>query len=187
MKTLPPDTVLRSGSHADPSKGMCVMECVAWLADEPHSDRPKCACPVLSAYARRLNDARWPSDSDRTAAMLPLVTLLAGSRSTPDVEAQRRWFLVDRAAREFAPMALDRAGRADDAARLRAMPAIVDRATAEPVAKMLRAADAAADAYAAAAYAAAAAAAADAYAARLPILRRAAEVLAEACAIGRAK
>jgi len=41
--------VLRYGSHGTSDKGMCAMEAVAWLANEPHSDRPACTCSVIAA------------------------------------------------------------------------------------------------------------------------------------------
>jgi hypothetical protein len=39
---------LSHGSHDRREDGMCLMEAVAFLAGERHSDRPVCACPVLS-------------------------------------------------------------------------------------------------------------------------------------------
>lgn len=47
---------LTVGSHDDPMDGVCLMEAVAWLAGEPHSDVPQCACPVVGHIARGLND-----------------------------------------------------------------------------------------------------------------------------------
>mgnify|MGYP007059429784 CR=1 FL=1 len=37
-----------SGAHDTREQGMCVMEAVAYIACEQHSDRPKCACPAAS-------------------------------------------------------------------------------------------------------------------------------------------
>ena len=48
---------LMQGSHSDFEGGMCAMEFVAWLAEEPHSDAPDCACPVLAAFMRTWNDS----------------------------------------------------------------------------------------------------------------------------------
>ena len=33
---------LKSGSHHARDHGVCVMEAVAWVAGEPHSDHPLC-------------------------------------------------------------------------------------------------------------------------------------------------
>ena len=180
-KPLPKSAIrgieIKNGAHGDRSNGLCVMEVVAWVAGLPHSDAPECACPVASAYARRLNDARWSSNEARTKAMRPLVIKLLGSKASPQTQAKRYWFLTDRAARLFAPLALEHgAARLEAlkrfeaaktlreyAAKLRAMPELHDRESAASARELLQAARrAAAAAYA---YDAAAAAYADAYAA----------------------
>ena len=97
--------ILTRGSH-DPGEGMCAMEAVAFLAGEPHSDAPQCACPALAAFARRLNDGAWPSDVDRTEAMRPAVLALIGTRSTRATGRARAAYLVDCALRWYAPLAL---------------------------------------------------------------------------------
>ena len=38
---------LSSGGHGGIDEGMCVMEAVAYVAGEPWSDAPACACPVI--------------------------------------------------------------------------------------------------------------------------------------------
>lgn len=43
---------LHEGAHKDPADGMCAMEAAAWIAGEPHSDHPACACPVIGAFMR---------------------------------------------------------------------------------------------------------------------------------------
>lgn len=40
---------LESGNH-DAGGGMCAMEAAAWIAGEPHSDDPKCVCPIIAAF-----------------------------------------------------------------------------------------------------------------------------------------
>ena len=135
--------VLKSGSHISIAAGMCAMEAVAWLANEPHSDAPQCACPVIAAFVRRLND-RMPDDATRTKYLRPLLKKIVGTRSTREVEIKRGYIAADFACREAAPMALEARGRKGDAAKLRALDPIVDKASA-------RRAQAAADAHAAAA------------------------------------
>ena len=126
LKELPSDLVLESGSHGSLKQGGCAMEWVAWLANEPHSDRPRCACPTLAAFARRLNDSRWPSDEDRTDAMRPMLTLLVGTRGTREDERRRADALVRLALSRWAPMALCAAvgaieARGRDASEMRAV------------------------------------------------------------------
>jgi hypothetical protein len=77
---------LELGSHAERSDGLCAMEAVAWFADEPHSDSPKCASPVAAAFVRRWNDD--VGDADRQA-LLALVPQLARSRGSYIVEQRR--------------------------------------------------------------------------------------------------
>ena len=46
-------TELRRGAHDDPADmQFCALEAVAYVAGEPWSDHPKCACPVLGAFMR---------------------------------------------------------------------------------------------------------------------------------------
>lgn len=49
-------TELKVGKHSSFTEGSCVMELVSYLANEPWSDNPQCACPVLTKFAIRLND-----------------------------------------------------------------------------------------------------------------------------------
>ena len=48
-----PDITLKSGNSAENEARMCVMEAVAYVAGEPWSDHPKCACPVITAFMVR--------------------------------------------------------------------------------------------------------------------------------------
>jgi hypothetical protein len=51
------ETDLRFGPHTTRDKGMCAMEFVAWVADEPHSDKPKCVAADLQRFMVALNDS----------------------------------------------------------------------------------------------------------------------------------
>ena len=185
------EVTLRHGAHQRYEDGACVMETVAHIAGEPHSDRPACACPVVSSFARSLND-RIPDDPTRTRLLLPLVLDIAGSKSTLEVEIRRGYVAADFAVRVFAPIALEARGRKDLADRLRAVAPIVDRDSAkaaktETDAAYKIAAAAAADTAAAAAYAAAAyadTAAAAAYAAYAAADTAAAAADADAARLG---
>jgi hypothetical protein len=149
--------VLRHGGHPNAAAGMCAMEAVAFVAGEPHSDKPKCACPVISAVMRRLND-RIPTDELRTELLRPLVRKLVGTKSTRDVEIARGYVAADFACRVFAPIALEARGYKADAEKCRALPRIESRSSALTARDMIRSLPAAAYAAAVAAYAAAAAA-----------------------------
>ena len=113
-------TRLERGNH-QPDSSFCVMEAVAYVAGEPWSDAPECACPVLAAYCRVLNDNM--NDAERQA-LLPFVVRLIGTRITPENEQQRAFVLADAAVRIFAPLALEAGGLAFEAAKLRALPII---------------------------------------------------------------
>lgn len=52
MPSLDLDTLtLHAGRHS-PGDEMCVMEAVAYIAGEPWSDHPECACPVIATFLR---------------------------------------------------------------------------------------------------------------------------------------
>ena len=165
---------LTHGSHHTRADGLCLMEAVAMLGGEDHTAAPGCACPVLSAFGRRLNDEMGigaQGDALRAKYLADLAPRLVGTRSTPEVEIRRALVFADGAVRVLAPLALEAAGLCDAAATLRALSPVVSRDTAANAANAANAADAAradADAYAAraadaAARAAYAAHAADAY------------------------
>ena len=140
---------LAKGSHArpmgDPVDGaLCVMEAVAYVAGEPWSDTPACACPVLGAFMRRWNDD-LPTDADRARLLGPLIPRLVGSKSTPAVEERRAYLALDWMIRTYTPTMLDPVlSLASHAIALRALPEIIDLTTAHAVSDTLKAAGAAA-------------------------------------------
>jgi hypothetical protein len=68
---------LAEGRHSSPEEGLCFMEAVAFLAGDPHSDLPQCACPVLANFGRVINDAL--DDQSRDEFLIPLIPLLIGT------------------------------------------------------------------------------------------------------------
>lgn len=89
---------------------LCVMSLTALLAGEGHTDKPVCACPVLTAAAIRLNDTYWwSSDSERTEVLKHLAPILIGTRSTPDTERRRANYLGTMARTVFAASAIETA------------------------------------------------------------------------------
>lgn len=99
---------------------MCAMEMVAWLAGEPHSDEPKCSCPVLAAFVRACNDAM--SDPARNRHLRPLVPMLVNTRGSVALERVRGLILVDGLVRTLAPALLRRHGKTEEAALLGDLP-----------------------------------------------------------------
>lgn len=125
MERLIQQHPLRHGAHPTREDGMCAMEMVAWLAGEPHSDEPRCACPVIAAFVRACNDA-LPSDQARDRQLRPLVPQLVNTKGSAALERARGLLVVDALVRRLLPQALLRLHRHDEAVLLGALPAIVD-------------------------------------------------------------
>ncbi len=143
-RTLPDDLVLFSGGHR-PSEGrMCVMEAVAWVAGEPHSDTPSCTNPAVASFARTLND-RINDNALRTRLLAPLIPdLLEHPPSSPEIDRILAFKCADYAVRQVAPRALDSAKLPGEAAKLRALAPVADQTSAaRAAAAAARAADAA--------------------------------------------
>jgi len=98
---------LKHGVHKTRADGMCLMEAVAFLAGEEHSDAPACACPVLTDFAVGINDAMGEGrfgDAYRAKYLHDLAPLLVGSRAD-GLRQVRGQVLADHAQRVFAPLA----------------------------------------------------------------------------------
>ena len=153
---------LSRGAHDNFDDGYCAMEAVAWLAGEDHTDHPDCACPVIGAYVRKLND-RMPGEE--RAKLVPLLPKLIGSVREVEVERKRAFKFVDTAVRVFAKVETDEivnretAIKGRDAAYAMCHTATYATAAADAVTcyAAAAAADAAADAAVEAAYTTAAA------------------------------
>jgi hypothetical protein len=136
--------VLKAGGHTSPESGMCVMEAVAYVAGEPWSDHPVCACPVIGAFLRSWNDG-LRSDEERTRLLKPLVLRLVESKSTPAVEEARAYLALDWLIRTYTPVWLDLVpGLQSHAQALRALEAIRDISAADAAGAPVHAAGAAA-------------------------------------------
>jgi hypothetical protein len=118
--------VLEKGSHSSRDRGMCVMEAVAWVAGEPHTDQPVCACPVISAFLRSWNDA-IPDDDTRTRLLKPLVPKLVDTKASKAVERRRADLALDWMVRVQTPAWLELAKLPAEAAALRALAPLLDR------------------------------------------------------------
>lgn len=129
--------ILTRGAHVSPGEGLCALELTAYLAGEPHSDHPACACPVLSAFVRRLNDAAWPSDETRTAALVPVARALVGS-ADPEKMVQRALALTNWGIRVCRLGHARANGWTDLAVVIERLAPIVDRSTALAARDQLR-------------------------------------------------
>lgn len=119
---------LLSGRHS-PDHEFCLLELAAYLADEPHSDHPKCVSPVLAQFGRQINDRL--NDADRQI-LKPLAFEWIGTYpATMKEELDRMFTLVDWAVRRITPMALDIMELKYHANKLRDLPEIVDKETAK--------------------------------------------------------
>jgi hypothetical protein len=91
LKELETLSLARSGHPMGIKDGACVMEAVSYVAGEPWSDCPKCACPVLTRFAIAVNDR---VDDATRQKLKPLVVRLAGSKLDRTAEIARARFLV---------------------------------------------------------------------------------------------
>jgi hypothetical protein len=80
---------------------------VSYVAGEVHSDRPQGVCPVLSIFARCLNDAFRTDDTTRTELLEPLILPLVGTLSSHEVERAREQYFVRTALGVFAPISIE--------------------------------------------------------------------------------
>ncbi len=125
--------VLKHGAHGKASPGeeqeMCALEAVAWLAGEKHSDKPSCACRVISGVVRQWND-QLPTDEARTRFIRPLLAKLVGSRVDSDSVLLKRMYMVqDWTIHVKAPAFLRLAKLEKEAEAIEACARIVDGAT----------------------------------------------------------
>lgn len=115
---------LSRGSHDDPAQGLCVMECVSHIQGEGHTDSPGCACPVISAFAVRTNDA---FDDTNRQALTDKVIRIAGSRADHAVAVQRLAFLLNYVVHEYLPRLFRQLGYTDYAEQFSALPHVVTK------------------------------------------------------------
>ena len=97
---------LAQGSHKEKQDAYCVMEAVAYVAGEPWSDAPTCACPVITTFMVTWNDS-LPSNKDRDRLLKPLVPLLVDTRSTKAIERVRSYMALDWFVRVHVPTWFD--------------------------------------------------------------------------------
>lgn len=109
---------LSVGKHNSPQDGMCHQEAVAWMAGEPHSDRPKCVAPCLGVFARRGQD---DTPDDLRHLWNPTILKCIDTVSK-DHENERKEFLLRAVFRRLIPITLD-GWRDKEAKKWRELPA----------------------------------------------------------------
>ena len=120
--TLSIDTLeLEHGSHKTRDDGLCIMEAVAWLAEEQHSDQPKCASPVIRNFAMGLNDA-W--NDEQRQKLIPYAKLIVNTAN--GLDDQRALMAFDWLVRAYLPAWLHLAGLTERADQLANEPVFSD-------------------------------------------------------------
>lgn len=131
------DMQLSAGAHESIESGACVMELVSYIAGEPWSDAPQCACPVITAFMVSWNDSL--PDADRTRLLKPLIPLIVGTRSTKEIERRRATMAADWLIRVHTPAWLRLAKLDAQAEALESLPEITDFAQSPSLMPMLTA------------------------------------------------
>ena len=85
---------LKNGNHASIEAGSCAMEMVSYLANEPWSDHPKCACPVLTAFVISLNDNWTDAQRQKLKPFLPQLYRLRAAQSWESRRSGASWRLI---------------------------------------------------------------------------------------------
>lgn len=128
-------TSLHEGAHAADSDKRCLMEAVAYVRGIRHTDHPACVSPVLGGMGRQLNDALPDGVRDALIALIPDLPGTAGDGH----DEARSYMALDWLIRTWLPAWLDLVPSCrDEAARIRAVGQIVDRASAERAAPAVR-------------------------------------------------
>lgn len=116
---------LKKGAHS-PNSTFCVMEAVAYVAGEPWSDHPVCACPVITTFMMSWNDS-LPSDEERDRLLKPLIPKLVNTRNKA-LDKRRALMAADWLVRVHTPAWLRLAGLVIQAESLESLPEITSMA-----------------------------------------------------------
>ena len=132
---------LTIGSHDTFEEGSCLLELVAHLAGDAHSDSPACVLPPLAAAGRGLNDC-IEDDARRNTLLLPLAPLMLDTSKGDAHKVSLEW--ADWTTRVYLPAWLDLVPTlAEHAAALRALDPMTDENAASAGVVVRRAGDAA--------------------------------------------
>ena len=123
---------LDRGAHSSREVGVSVMEAVAWLAGERHTDHPHTASPVIAAFCRLINDRVGDEERQRLVAYVPR---LVGTRAADEIELRRTMVIADWAVRSAAAAALRIAGLVELAENLSQLPPVTEGKSAREAAR----------------------------------------------------
>jgi hypothetical protein len=70
--------LVAAGESPDPVNGNCVMSAVSWFTDGTLSDHPPCACPVLAACCRVVNDGSQEEHRQKLKVFIPRLAEVYG-------------------------------------------------------------------------------------------------------------
>jgi hypothetical protein len=94
------DTIILSeGGHSSREQGVCLLEAVAWWAEEDHSDQPECVSPILGMYGRSLNDVLPDGKRQRLRVYIPQLPGTAGD----GLDERRGYIALDWLVRTYLP------------------------------------------------------------------------------------
>ncbi|HEY1243260.1 MAG TPA: hypothetical protein VGF29_00380 [Hyphomicrobiaceae bacterium] len=94
------DTIILSeGGHSSRDQGVCLLEAVAWWAEEDHSDQPECVSPILGMYGRSLNDVLPDGKRQRLTVYIPQLPGTAGD----GLDERRGYIALDWLVRTYLP------------------------------------------------------------------------------------
>ncbi len=83
---------LARGRHQSPDDGACVMELASMLADEPFTDAPATASPIVGAFLRTYNDS---VDDGRRQDLYAYAADVVGTRGPKEAERRRSWLCLE--------------------------------------------------------------------------------------------
>lgn len=112
---------LSYGCHDSPDEGLCVMEMLALITGQHHTDHPELVCPLIGSFVRRLNDSM---ESDRE--MLKPYLFRCWNTDDPRADQPRAEAALGVLVRELAPRVFEWLGLVCTAAELRAVKSLAD-------------------------------------------------------------
>jgi hypothetical protein len=127
--------VLLRGSHETQEEGMCLLEAVAYVAGEEHTDRPICVDTLLAEMGRELNDLL---PDDLRQLLMPVIPDLPGT-ADDGFDLERSYMALDWLVRVCLLAWLEHSPACREvASNVRGLDMIVDTASAERAVPVVR-------------------------------------------------
>jgi hypothetical protein len=97
---------LTRGRHERREDGTNLMELIAYLTGEPHTDMPECVPSEISTLGVWINDhGAWETTQQRTEALIPLIPKILGARRDEEATQKRLLLSAHHAAKKVLPEA----------------------------------------------------------------------------------